>query len=166
MEYVSLTRDFADIGVSVTLQVPGDWLEYQVDGVLWCLGHPDGSSIAPNLTLTIDETTGAEDTFRATRSAVEQLDSVEVSVDQTAERNGLPSIGLGYAYLPTGGATLMQVVLCSVVEHRQPQLAISAVGTCPGSAPEETIRQVSEATSSMTVTRTAQSGGPAAGIPL
>lgn len=151
MEQTTLTREYQDAGIKVELTVPDSWLEYDIPGALWCLGQPVDAGTAPNVTLNIDRTDGPDRAIGAVRAAVGSLDDVEVGVEEVAERDGLPSVAVGYAFRDGEGTVLVQTLLCSVVDSSAGPIAVTVVGTCGGDSPEEAVRAISDATSSLKI---------------
>lgn len=146
-----LVRHYEDVGLSVEVTAPADWLEFEVDGALWCLARPVEEGLAPNVTLNIARADSADSAIESVKAGVRELGDVEIGMEQVDTSGNGSTIAIGYAFRPPEGSVLAQTLMCSVVEAPGGPWAVTIVGTCAGDSPQELLDEVGAATASLRV---------------
>jgi hypothetical protein len=151
-----IRRDVVDAGITFSVRVPDEWLEYPSEQALLTLsgdlGQPEGTLRPTVLLDVIAADGGAESAFAAIKQELLSLPEASV-VAESAGQEAFPqySVLVGFRNGETGGVQLTMIYAQYVASATVP-VVVYAQGNCGGAADAEVVQALSEVVRSTAVT--------------
>jgi hypothetical protein len=153
MIVTTIHREISDLALELTLDIPTDWLEFEVPGPVLAFGGPleaKAETLRPSVQVDLDPAHDAAVAFDIMREAVRGLPESEIVLDEADFSDGNPVLQLGWCYRnPETHGMQVQVVLTVFLPN--PGLLLRVTGTCGGAASEDAVQRLAQIVNSVTI---------------